>query len=66
MTGAPEGFGFLDAYNVDAAWTAEDCLGIDQGPLVLAIENARSGLVWRMFHRHSFVQQGLKRLKLDR
>lgn len=63
---AVSGFGFQDAYNVDRDWTAEDCLGIDQGPLVLAIENARSGLVWDLFHKHPIVRQGLTRLKLHR
>ncbi|MBC8141120.1 MAG: hypothetical protein H7Y38_06735, partial [Armatimonadetes bacterium] len=43
-----------------------DCLAIDQGPLILAIENARTGRVWDWFHAHPTVQDGLARLKLAR
>lgn len=62
--GEGEGYGFLDAYNLDKGWVAKDYLGIDQGPLVLAIENARTGLVWRLFHAHPVVKSGVARLKL--
>jgi hypothetical protein len=63
---AGEGYGFVDAFHVGTGWAADDCLGIDQGPLVLSIENARSGLIWRLFHAHPVVKSGLKRLSLDR
>lgn len=71
--GAPEplwdnpatgGYGFRDAFNVDKKWVAPDCLAIDQGPLLLAIENARTGLIWRTFHAHPYVQSGMEHLKL--
>ncbi len=42
-------FGFRDSFNLGKGWTAPDCVAIDQGPLVLALENARSGLIWRLF-----------------
>ena len=41
--------GFKDAFNPGAGWTASDCLAIDQGPIVLMIENLRSGLLWKRF-----------------
>jgi hypothetical protein len=41
--------GFKDAFNPGLAWTGADYLGIDQGPIVLMIENHRSGLLWRRF-----------------
>ncbi|HZW08404.1 MAG TPA: glucoamylase family protein, partial [Phycisphaerales bacterium] len=59
-------YGFLDAYNVDRAWVATDYVAIDQGPLLLAIENARTGLVWRLFHAHPRIQSGMERLGLAR
>jgi hypothetical protein len=62
------GYGFRDAYNLSAGakpWVAEDYVAIDQGPLLLAIENARTGLLWKLFHGHETVRQGLSRLGLQ-
>lgn len=67
---ATGGFGFADAYRVaqgdQPAWAAKDTLAIDQGPMILAIENARTGLIWRLFHEHPYVQAGMDRLKFKR
>jgi len=60
------GYGFRDAFNVGTGWAAEEYLAIDQGPLLLAIENARTGLIWRLFHEHPVVKAGMARLKLTR
>ena len=37
--------GFTDAFNISTDWRGEDSLGIDQGALLLAIENYRTGMV---------------------
>ena len=58
------GYGFQDAYNLGKQWAAPDCVAIDQGPLVLAIENARTGFVWQTFMSHPAVRDGLERLGL--
>ncbi len=58
------GYGFQDAFNVGAKWVAPDCLAIDQGPLLLSIENARTGLIWNTFHAHPCVKAGMERLRL--
>ena len=42
-------FGFRDAFNLDKDWFAESYLAIDQGPIVVMIENYRTGLCWRLF-----------------
>jgi hypothetical protein len=34
--------------------------------MLILIENARTGLVWELFHRHARVQDGLERLGLVR
>jgi hypothetical protein len=34
--------------------------------MVIAIENARTGLVWREFHASPVVKEGLARLGLER
>jgi hypothetical protein len=51
-------YGFRDAYNLDKGWVATDYVAIDQGPLLLAIENARSGLIWKLFGDHPLVRRG--------
>ncbi len=62
------GQGFLDAYNLGQwggeSWVALDYLSLNQGMLLLAIENARTGLIWRLFHEHRFVRDGMARLQL--
>jgi hypothetical protein len=58
------GFGFVDAFNRDTGWICDEHLAIDQLPMLLSIENARTGLVWQLFHAHPMVQAGMARLKL--
>jgi len=59
-------FGFLDSYTLDTPtgepWVAHDYVAIDQGPLLLGLENARSGLVWDLFRRHPLAQRAEARL----
>ncbi|GIV62411.1 MAG: hypothetical protein KatS3mg044_1277 [Rhodothermaceae bacterium] len=54
-------YGFRDALNPTRGWFASDHLGIDQGPIVLMIENHRTGRVWDVFMQHEAVQRGLER-----
>jgi len=64
-----DNYGFFDACNLDAPggpWVAPDRVCIDQGPLLIAIENARTGLIWRTFHAHPFVKAAMDRLGLTR
>src|SRR5262249_23496109 len=53
--------GFRDAYNRTARWWDPDTLGIDQGPIVLMIENYRTGSVWRRMLHSPIIQRGLQR-----
>ncbi len=55
-------YGFADAYNLekpDRPWIAMDAIGIDQGAILLSIENARSGLIWRLFSSRPEIQRAL-------
>lgn len=52
-------YGFKDAFNPSANWFASDHLGIDQGPIVLMIENHRSGAIWDAFMKNEYVREGL-------
>ena len=42
-------------------WLSEGAFGLDQGLIVLMIENFRSGLLWRLSRSCSYVQIGLRR-----
>lgn len=41
-------YGFVDALNVDKNWLASDVIGIDLGMALIAIENQRTGLIWKL------------------
>ncbi|WP_031394537.1 glucoamylase family protein [Sphingomonas sp. STIS6.2] len=70
-------YGFLDSFNptltatsvplkhgsVDpaAGWVDDDYLGIDQGAIVVMMENWRTGLVWTTMRRNPHIRRGLQR-----
>jgi hypothetical protein len=54
--------GFVDAFCPQRDWYAETHLAIDQGPIILMIENFRSGLLWKLFMSVPEVRTGLRRL----
>ena len=70
-------YGFLDAFNptftfTDATlqrgsidpgrgWGDDNYLGIDQGPILLMIENYRTGFVWEVMKRSPYIRAGLKK-----
>ncbi len=55
-------FGFYDAYSETDNWYPKRYLGIDQGPIVVMIENGRTGLLWNLFMSCPEVKQGLVKL----
>lgn len=58
--------GFYDAYSLDGGdWVAKKYLAIDQGPMVVMIENYRSGLIWDLFMSAPEIQKGLKSLDFN-
>lgn len=68
-------YGFFDGYNETFTeiarspkaqpgypfWVDKDYLGIDQGPIVLMLENYRSGFLWDLMKRNPYIVRGLKR-----
>lgn len=69
-------YGFKDAFNMSFhakgrslsgsvipgfGWVAHDYLGIDQGPILLMLENYRSGFVWQVMRRNPHIRRGLER-----
>jgi len=55
-------YGFVDAFNESKNWVAKSHLAIDQGPIIVMIENYRSGLLWKLFMSCPEVKNGLKKL----
>jgi len=52
--------GFRDAFNLSLSWYDTDELGIDQGPIVIMIENYRNQRPWQLFMQNPEVQRGLQ------
>jgi hypothetical protein len=58
------GYGFVDSFHLDPPYGHKENLGIDVGPLLVGIENVRSGLIWRLFMEHPVATRAVKRLRL--
>jgi hypothetical protein len=59
-------YGFVDSFNFSRPdWNGTgydtDELGIDQGPIVIMIENYRTQRVWQLFQQNPEIQRGLQR-----
>src|SRR5690606_35810336 len=70
-------YGFLDSFNPsftfteaklrhgritpEHGWVNGDYLGIDQGPILLMIENFRTGHVWEVLKQNRAIRTGLQR-----
>jgi hypothetical protein len=54
-------YGFRDAFNLTQNWWGPDVIGIDQGPIIIMIENYRTQRVWNRFMRNPDIQRGLER-----
>ncbi|TXF90018.1 Tat pathway signal protein [Neolewinella aurantiaca] len=61
-------YGFKDAFNLTypdpnrpEGWFDIDYLGIDQGPILIQIENHRSGLIWKLMKKNKYIRKGLER-----
>ena len=52
------GYAFVDSFSLAPPYGHDENLGIDVGPLLLAIENVRSGLIWRLVHEARRRQAG--------
>lgn len=61
-------YGFKDAFNLSYftdktpnGWFDIDYLGIDQGPILLMIENHKTGILWKVMKRNPYIQAGMRR-----
>jgi len=54
--------GFVDAFELNKPWFANSFLAIDQGPIIVMIENHRSGLLWNLMKTCPELKAGMKKL----
>lgn len=60
-------YGFKCSYNPtfkangQKGWVSQGYYGLDQGPIVMMIENYRTGLIWRLMRRCPHIVNGLRR-----
>ena len=67
-------YGFVDSFNPSFhgtptagntypgfGWADNQQLGIDQGPILLMMENWRSGFVWNVMKKNPYIRRGLQR-----
>lgn len=55
-------YGFTDAFSLHHIWFADSFLAIDQGPIIIMIENHRSGLIWDFTMKNKDIKSGLDKL----
>lgn len=61
-------YGFKDAFNptfispkTPSGWFDSDYLGIDQGPILIQLENYQSGFIWDLMKKNKYIITGLKK-----
>jgi hypothetical protein len=54
--------GFVDAFALKEPWFATSTLAIDQGPIIIMIENYRTKLLWNLFMSAPEVKTGMRNL----
>jgi hypothetical protein len=56
-------YGFADSFNPTLSFVARDVIGIDQGTILLGIENYRSELIWKLFMKNEWIRAAMKKMK---
>jgi exo beta-1,2-glucooligosaccharide sophorohydrolase (non-reducing end) len=55
-------YGFRDAFNLQRNWFSRINMGLNQAPMVVMIENYRTGLLWKNFMANPEIQSMLARV----
>lgn len=58
-------YGFYDGFNLDLNWYSNSYIAIDQGPIVIMIENYRTQLLWKLFMSHPDIKVLIDTLKAN-
>lgn len=57
-------YGFLDSFNFTYdkdGWFNPDYIGIDQGPIIIQLENYQTELIWNTLKENKYIIKGLKK-----
>ena len=55
-------YGFRDAFNLSQNWCSPIYMGLNQAPMVVMIENYRSGFIWNLFMRNPEIKEVVKNI----
>jgi exo beta-1,2-glucooligosaccharide sophorohydrolase (non-reducing end) len=55
-------YGFRDAFNLQEDWVSRINMGLNQAPMVVMIENYRTGLIWKTFMANPEIHSMLARV----
>lgn len=58
-------YGFRDAFNPSLNWCSEIYMGLNQAPIIVMIENYRTGLLWKLFMSNTDIRKGLMKLNTE-
>jgi hypothetical protein len=53
---------FRDGFNLSEDWFEDVNMGLNQAPIVVMIENYRSGLIWKLFMSNAEIKPALDRI----
>ena len=49
-----------NAFNIDRDWYDDEVIGIDLGMALLAIENYKTGMIWKLLNSNINIKRGIK------
>lgn len=58
-------YGFYDAFSDTDQWYPQRYLAIDQGPIIVMMENYRSAFIWNLFMSAPEIQTALRKLEFQ-
>jgi exo beta-1,2-glucooligosaccharide sophorohydrolase (non-reducing end) len=53
-------YGFFDGFNESESWFEENYMALNQAPIVVMIENHRTGLLWKLFMKNPEIAPALQ------
>jgi len=55
-------YGPRDAFNLEKNWFSPIYMGLNQAPIVVMVENSRTGLIWKLFMANPEIRPALERI----
>lgn len=59
-------YGFTDGFNETENWFEDVYMGLNQAPIVVMIENHRTGLIWKLFMSNPEIDPALKAIGFEK